>query len=88
MKGLTRFVVTASPHLKATATTPEIMWTVVASLMPLVAVAFYFFGISAGAGLVLKRMTIRPTISFPVGREGSGSTFGLEFAFNIGPTRR
>lgn len=47
MKGLTRFVVTASPHLKATATTPEIMWTVVASLMPLVAVAFYFFGISA-----------------------------------------
>lgn len=47
MKGLTRFVVAASPHLKATATTPEIMWTVVASLMPLVAVAFYFFGISA-----------------------------------------
>jgi electron transport complex protein RnfD len=40
-------VVTASPHLKAPASTPVIMWTVVASMLPIVAAAFYFFGISA-----------------------------------------
>jgi Na+-translocating ferredoxin:NAD+ oxidoreductase subunit D len=42
-----RFVVTASPHLKAPASTPVIMWTVVASMIPIVVVATYFFGISA-----------------------------------------
>ena len=40
-------VVTASPHLKAPASTPVIMWTVVFSMLPIVAAAFYFFGISA-----------------------------------------
>ena len=40
-------VVTASPHLKAPASTPVIMWTVVASMVPIVAAAFFFFGISA-----------------------------------------
>lgn len=47
MNPLPRFVVTASPHLKARASTPEIMWTVVGSLLPIVGAAFYFFGISA-----------------------------------------
>ena len=42
-----RLIVSASPHLKAPASTPTIMWTVVGSLMPIVAAAFYFFGISA-----------------------------------------
>jgi electron transport complex protein RnfD len=42
-----RLVVTASPHLKAPASTPVIMWTVVASMLPIVAASFYFFGISA-----------------------------------------
>jgi electron transport complex protein RnfD len=41
------FVVTASPHLKAPASTPVIMWTVVFSMVPIVAAAFYFFGVSA-----------------------------------------
>ena len=40
-------IVTASPHLKAPASTPVIMWTVVASMVPIVAASFYFFGISA-----------------------------------------
>lgn len=40
-------VVTASPHLKAPASTPVIMWTVVFSMVPIVAAAVYFFGISA-----------------------------------------
>lgn len=40
-------VVTASPHLKAPASTPVIMWTVVATLVPIVGAAFYLFGISS-----------------------------------------
>jgi electron transport complex protein RnfD len=42
-----RLVVTASPHLKGPASTPAIMWTVAGSMAPIVAAAFYFFGISA-----------------------------------------
>lgn len=40
-------IVSASPHLKAPASTPVIMWTVVATLLPLVLASIYFFGISA-----------------------------------------
>lgn len=40
-------VVTASPHLKGRDSTPRIMWTVVGSLLPLVAAATWFFGPSA-----------------------------------------
>ena len=40
-------LITASPHLGAGASTPTIMWNVVASLMPIVAIATYFFGPSA-----------------------------------------
>ena len=43
-----------------------------------------YFGISVGAGLVFMRLTIRPSISFPIGLEGGSRTNGLEFAFNIG----
>jgi electron transport complex protein RnfD len=44
---VSELIVSASPHLKAPASTPVIMWTVVATLLPLVAASFYFFGISA-----------------------------------------
>ncbi|MDP6980394.1 MAG: RnfABCDGE type electron transport complex subunit D [Myxococcota bacterium] len=40
-------IVTASPHIKAADDTPTIMWSVVASLAPVVASAVYFFGPSA-----------------------------------------
>ena len=40
-------VVSASPHLRAKDTTPRIMWTVSASLAPIVAAGAWFFGISA-----------------------------------------
>lgn len=40
-------VITASPHLKAADTTQRIMWTVVATLVPIIAAAAWFFGISA-----------------------------------------
>jgi electron transport complex protein RnfD len=40
-------VITASPHVKGRDTTARIMWTVVATLMPIVAASLYFFGPSA-----------------------------------------
>jgi Na+-translocating ferredoxin:NAD+ oxidoreductase RnfC subunit len=38
---------TAAPHLQAPDSTARIMWTVVATLCPIVAAAVWFFGISA-----------------------------------------
>lgn len=43
----TPLIVAASPHLKGPASTPVIMWTVVGSMVPIVATGTYFFGISA-----------------------------------------
>jgi len=42
-----RLLLTASPHLKSPDSTPRIMWNVVGSLVPIVAVAVYYFGPSA-----------------------------------------
>jgi electron transport complex protein RnfD len=42
-----RLLVTASPHLGGQDSTPTIMWSVVGSLVPVVAVATYYFGPSA-----------------------------------------
>ncbi len=42
-----RLQLSASPHLKAPDSTPRIMWTVVATLVPLVAASVFFFGPSA-----------------------------------------
>jgi len=42
-----RFELTASPHVKGPDTTPRIMWSVVGSLVPVVAAAVYYFGPSA-----------------------------------------
>ena len=42
-----RWIVSASPHLRAAPTTATIMWTVVGSLVPLVAAAVWLFGPSA-----------------------------------------
>ena len=40
-------VITASPHLKGRDTTARIMWTVVATLLPITGASIYFFGPSA-----------------------------------------
>ena len=40
-------VITASPHLKGRDTTARIMWTVVATLIPIAGASIYFFGPSA-----------------------------------------
>jgi Na+-translocating ferredoxin:NAD+ oxidoreductase subunit D len=47
MREPAQLVITASPHLKGRDSTATIMWNVVASLLPLVAAATWFFGPSA-----------------------------------------
>jgi H+/Na+-translocating ferredoxin:NAD+ oxidoreductase subunit D len=42
-----RFDLTASPHIKGPDSTPRIMWSVVASLVPVIGAATWFFGPSA-----------------------------------------
>jgi len=42
-----KLLVTASPHIRQADSTPRIMWTVVASLVPVILSAAWFFGISA-----------------------------------------
>lgn len=42
-----RYLVTASPHLRSPDSTPRIMWTVVATLVPIVALSIVYFGPSA-----------------------------------------
>lgn len=74
-------VVTASPHLKGPASTPVIMWSVVGSLLPLVAASAYFFGLSAlliiaaaTIGAVLTEAFFGPRHAV---RDGSGTITGL-----------
>ena len=47
MTAASRLIVTASPHVHVKDDTPTIMWNVVGSLAPLVAIATWFFGPSA-----------------------------------------
>ncbi|MFV1959289.1 MAG: RnfABCDGE type electron transport complex subunit D [Planctomycetota bacterium] len=42
-----RWLVKASPHVASPESTPRIMWSVVATLVPIVLASFYFFGPSA-----------------------------------------
>lgn len=73
-------ILTASPHLRGTDSTPRIMWMVVASLAPVVAAAIYFFGPSAllvllaatGGAVLTERMVQRNTL-----RDGSAALTGL-----------
>ena len=46
----------ASPHIKAPDSTPRIMWSVTASLVPVVGAAVYYFG--PGAILVIGAATL------------------------------
>jgi electron transport complex protein RnfD len=63
-------VVAASPHLKGRDTTQRIMWTVVASLTPIVAASAFFFGPSAL--LVIAASVLGAVLTeHYVGRRGS-----------------
>lgn len=76
-----QLLVTTAPHLKAPDTTPAIMWSVVASLVPVAGAATWFFGPSAllviaaatlGA-IVTERLFSRPGTL----RDGSAAITGV-----------
>jgi electron transport complex protein RnfD len=86
---LPRFLVTASPHLKGPATTPQIMWNVVGSLVPIVIAASWFFGlgallviVAATAGSVLTEWLLGKRGSL---RDGSGTITGLLLGLTLPP---
>lgn len=74
-------LVTTAPHLKAPETTPVIMWSVVMSLVPVVAAATYFFGPSALlviAAAVLGAVLTERLLSRPgTLRDGSAAITGM-----------
>jgi len=82
-------LITASPHLSARDSTPKIMWHVVLSLMPVVAAAVYFFGVSAL--LVTAATTLGAVVTEAVfGKretlwDGSAAITGVLLALTLPP---
>ncbi|HET7038397.1 MAG TPA: RnfABCDGE type electron transport complex subunit D [Gemmatimonadales bacterium] len=76
-----RYLVTASPHLKGPDSTPRIMWNVVGSLIPILATAIYFFGPSAllvTGGATLGAVLTEATLGKPgAWRDGSAMITGI-----------
>ncbi|HEX6135718.1 MAG TPA: RnfABCDGE type electron transport complex subunit D [Longimicrobiales bacterium] len=76
-----RLELTASPHVHAPDSTVRIMWTVVISLLPIVAASVFFFGISAlliiGAAVAGALATERLTGPRNAVRDGSAVITGL-----------
>jgi electron transport complex protein RnfD len=83
------FLITASPHLGARDATPTIMWSVVASLVPVVGVAVYYFGPSAvlvitaaTAGAVLTELVFGSKGAL---NDGSAAITGLLLGLTLPP---
>ncbi len=82
-------LVTASPHLATKATTPTIMWNVVGSLVPIVIVSVYLYGISAL--LVLAATTAGALLPERIWgragalRDGSALITGILLALTLPP---
>ncbi|MFA6166348.1 MAG: RnfABCDGE type electron transport complex subunit D [Gemmatimonadaceae bacterium] len=82
-------IVTASPHLKDRDTTPRIMWTVAASLVPVILASAFFFGISSIlvvlastlGSLLTERWLGRPRSL----RDGSAMITGLLLGLSLPP---
>ncbi len=85
----TRLELVASPHLKAPDSTPRIMWTVVATLVPVIAAATWFFGVSAL--LVIAAATLGALVTERVfGKggslaDGSAAITGLLLGLTLPP---
>jgi len=83
------FIVTASPHLKDADTTPRIMWTVAASLVPVLLTSMFFFGISAllvviastAAAFITERVMSKPGTV----RDGSAVITGVLLGLSLPP---
>ena len=84
-----RFELTASPHIKGPDSTPRIMWSVVGSLVPVIAVAIYWFGPSAAlvitaatAGCVFTERVFGPGGTL---NDGSAAITGLLLGLTLPP---
>jgi Na+-translocating ferredoxin:NAD+ oxidoreductase subunit D len=85
----TRLELTASPHVHTPDSTARIMWTVVISLLPIVAAGFLFFGISAllvvAASVAGAMLTERLTGPRSALRDGSALITGLLLGLVLPP---
>jgi Na+-translocating ferredoxin:NAD+ oxidoreductase subunit D len=84
-----RLELTASPHVHGPDSTVRIMWTVVATLVPIVAASFWFFGISAllvvAAAVAGALVTERLTGPRNALRDGSAVITGLLLGLILPP---
>jgi electron transport complex protein RnfD len=82
-----KLVVTASPHIKSADSTPRIMWHVVASLVPVVMSAAYFFGVSAllqiATSVLVALLTERATGKGGAIADGSATITGLLLGLSL-----
>lgn len=76
-----KLIVTASPHIRSQDSVPRIMWHVVASLVPVVVAATWFFGVSAllqiATATIAAVLTERATGKGGVIADGSATITGI-----------
>jgi electron transport complex protein RnfD len=82
-----RLIVTASPHIRSLDSTPRIMWHVVASLVPVVLSAAWFFGVSAllqvATAVAVSLLTERATGKGGAIADGSATITGLLLGLSL-----
>ncbi len=84
-----RLQIAASPHIQAADSTERIMWTVVATLVPIVGASFWFFGLGALlviASATLGAMATERAFGRPRAlRDGSAAITGLLLGLTLPP---
>jgi Na+-translocating ferredoxin:NAD+ oxidoreductase subunit D len=82
-----KLIVTASPHIRSLDSTPRIMWHVVASLVPVVMSAAWFFGVSAllqvATAVAFALLTERATGKGGAIADGSATITGLLLGLSL-----
>jgi electron transport complex protein RnfD len=82
-----KLIVTASPHIRSLDSTPRIMWHVVASLVPVVLCAGWFFGVSAllqiATAVTAALVTERSTGKGGAIADGSATITGLLLGLSL-----
>ncbi len=82
-----KLILTASPHIRSLDSTPRIMWHVVASLVPVVVSAAWFFGVSAllqvATAVVVSVLVERATGKGGAIADGSATITGLLLGLSL-----
>lgn len=82
-----KLLVTASPHIRSVDSVPRIMWHVVASLVPVVVSATWFFGVSAllqiMTAVMVALLTERATGKGGAINDGSATITGLLLGLSL-----